>query len=133
MNMDHQEITENETFTITDLDSLNWVFRKMHTLKVKEDKIKSFSKKEYERVQDWNKKELKSIESKKEYFTSLVKVYHQRQLQVDPDAKTISTPYGTSKSRTANPSVDRANEAELLEYLVSNELTEYIENKVKVG
>lgn len=85
-------------FEINDMNSLNWAFRKIAALKAQEKEIKALATTE-KRIEEWESKELKPIEDNLAFFENLVGVYHTKQPQEDPKAKTLSTPYGKSKSR----------------------------------
>ena len=50
---------------------------------------------------------------------------------MDPKQKTISTPYGKSKTRKSKEAPDKANEELLLDYVIQNDLAEFIKNSVK--
>src|SRR5689334_4590302 len=97
--MEVEEIQAQEIkFEITDLNSLNWAFRKLSALKSKEKEIKQVADVERERIADWERNELSSISNSLVFFENMISVYHANQLAQDPKAKTISTPYGKSKS-----------------------------------
>lgn len=124
------ESTENK-FEITDLNSLNWAFRKVAALKSKEKEIKQLADIERERIADWERGELSSITGSLEFFHNLISQYHAKQLEQDPKAKTISTPYGKSKTRKSSEAPEKQDEEQILQYVIENELDEYIKNSVK--
>lgn len=127
-----EEIQAQETkFEITDLNSLNWAFRKLAALKSKEKEIKQLADVERERIAEWEKGELSSINNSVTFFESLVTAYHAKKLAEDPKAKTISTPYGKSKSRKTKESPDKANEEAILQHVIENEMDDYIKNSLK--
>ncbi|MBK5446041.1 host-nuclease inhibitor Gam family protein [Peribacillus sp. TH24] len=130
--MEVEEIQSQETnFEITDINSLNWAFRKLTALKSKEKEIKQLANVERDRIAEWEKGELSSITSSTSFFESLVTLYHAKQLAEDPKAKTISTPYGKSKTRKSKETPDKANEEVILQYVIENEMDEFIKNSVK--
>ena len=120
-----------QRFEITDLDSLNWAFRKLSALKSKEKEIKKLANVERERIDQWEKSELSTIQNSTSFFESLIKCYHAKQLAEDPKAKTISTPYGKSKTRRSKETPEKVNEDQLLDYVIENDLAEFIQNSVK--
>lgn len=124
------ESTENK-FEITDLDSLNWAFRKLAALKAKEKEIKQLANVERDRIANWEKSELSTIENSTSFFEALIQKYHAEKLAEDPKAKTISTPYGKSKTRKSNEAPEKANEEQLLQYIVDNDLVDFIKQSVK--
>ncbi|MFI8492193.1 host-nuclease inhibitor Gam family protein [Peribacillus butanolivorans] len=130
--MEVEEIRSQETnFEITDINSLNWAFRKLTALKLKEKEIKQLANVERERIAEWEKGELSSITNSTSFFESLITLYHAKQLAEDPKAKTISTPYGKSKTRKSKETPDKANEDVILQYVIENEMDEFIKNSVR--
>jgi len=124
------ESTENK-FEITDLDSLNWVFRKLAALKTKEKEIKQLANVERDRISQWEQGELSSITNSTSFFEALIQKYHSGKLAEDPKAKTISTPYGKSKTRASKEVVEKADEDKLLNYVLENGLDEFVKQSVK--
>lgn len=122
--------TENK-FEITDLDSLNWVFRKLAALKTKEKEIKQLANVERDRISQWEQGELSSITNSTSFFEALIQKYHSGKLAEDPKAKTISTPYGKSKTRASKEAAEKADEDKLLNYVLENGLDEFVKQSVK--
>lgn len=131
LEIDEIESQEQTQFEITDLDSLNWAFRKLSALKSKEKEIRQLANVERDRIDQWEKSELSTIENSTSFFESLIQQYHAKQLAEDPKVKTISTPYGKSKTRKSKEAPEKANEDELLEYVLENEMLDFIKNSVK--
>lgn len=129
VNSFRSEVENN--FSITDINSLNWAFRKAAALKAKAKEVKQLADAERERIAEWEKSELSSINNSLEFFQNLVTEYHAKQLAEDPKAKTISTPYGKSKSRKSSEQLEKANEEDILLYVIENELEQFIKNSVK--
>src|SRR5690606_19790628 len=124
---------DSTKFEIKDINSLNWAFRKVAALQAKAKEIKQLAEIERQRIADWEKSELSSIEASMEFFESLVTQYHAKQLELDPKAKTISTPYGKSKTRTSKAAPEKQDEEKILQYVIENEMDEFIKNSVKWG
>lgn len=124
------ESTERK-FEITDLDGLNWVFRKLAALKEKEKEFKQLAMVEHERIAQWEREELSTLNGSVEFFEGHIQAYHAKQLAEDPKAKTISTPYGKSKTRKSKETPDKADEEVILQYVIENEMDEFIKNSVK--
>ncbi|MEK4779849.1 host-nuclease inhibitor Gam family protein [Bacillus sp. FSL L8-0199] len=118
-------------FEISDLEGLNWAFRKLTALKAEEKKITTLANVERDRIAQWEQKELKPIHDSISFFESHIHRYHAEQLAADPKQKTISTPYGKSKTRKSKETPDKGDEALLLDYVIQNDLAEYIKNSVK--
>lgn len=130
--MEVEEIQSQETpFEISDLNSLNWAFRKLAALKSKEKEIKQLANVERDRIALWERGELSTIEGSVEFFENMISVYHAKQLESDPKAKTISTPYGKSKTRKSKEAPEKANEEEILQHVIENNMDDYIKNSVK--
>ncbi|MCL9637751.1 host-nuclease inhibitor Gam family protein [Bacillus zanthoxyli] len=125
--------SEKESYQITDTSSLNWAFRKISVLKAKEADTQKTAKEERERINNWENKELISIHSGLNYLESLVSRYHNAQLNKDPDAKTISTPYGKSRSRSIPEQPKAVDKNKLLQHVKETGMTEFIKEEVKWG
>ncbi|MGG4324069.1 host-nuclease inhibitor Gam family protein [Bacillus sonorensis] len=120
-------------FEITDMNSLNWAFRKIAALKTQEKEIKALAATERQRIDEWESQELKPVTDNLAFFENLVSVYHSKQLDQDPKAKTLSTPYGKSKSRAIKEQPKPANKDQLLKHVKEAGLTELIKEDVKWG
>ena len=128
--MEYMDATDSEStkFEITDIDSLNWVFRKLSALKSKENETKQLAEKERLRILSWEQGELSTMQNSVEFFESMIAQYHMKQLEADPKAKTISTPYGKTKSTTSKAAPEKQNEEQLLSFVEENKLP-FIETK----
>lgn len=132
--MDVEEIQSQEKrFEISDLESLNWAFRKLAALKSQEKEIKQLANIERDRIAAWEKSELSTIENSTSFFESLIQNYHAQQLAENPKAKTISTPYGKSRTRKSSASVEKVDEGQLLDYVLENEMDNYLKTELKWG
>lgn len=120
--------TEFNKFEINDIDSLNWAFRKLSALKSKEKETKQLAEKECMRISSWEQSELSTVKSSIEFFETMVTQYHMKQLDEDPKAKTISTPYGKAKSTTSKAQPDKQDEDQLLAFVEENKLP-FVETK----
>ncbi|MFP7483356.1 host-nuclease inhibitor Gam family protein [Priestia filamentosa] len=133
LEVESTEEFERYSFQITDMNSLNWVFRKLAALSAKEKDVKQLADTERERINDWENRELISICSDKNYFESLVSAYHAKQLEENPKAKTLSTPFGKSKSRASKPQPNPVDKDKLLQHVKATGMTEFIKEEVKWG
>lgn len=130
--MEVEEIqSQEQRFEITDLESLNWAFRKISALKTEEKNIKQLANVERDRINVWEQQELSPIHNSISFFEGLIQKYHAEQLAENPKTKTISTPYGKSKTRKSKEAPEKENEEVLLQYVIENEMDDYIENSVK--
>lgn len=130
--IDVEEIqSQDKPFEITDLNSLNWAFRKLTALKSKEKDIKQLANIERDRIAEWERGELSTISSSLEFFENMIAIYHAKQLEQDPKAKTISTPYGKSKTCKSKEAPEKENEDAILQHVIENNMDDYIKNSVK--
>ena len=122
---------EKPAFTIDSLDKLNWAFRKLSIIKAEDAEIKAIADKEIERIIDWSERESNKINRGKEFLESHIQAFHTKQLEDNPKAKTISTPYGKTKSRKVSPKIKETDREKLIEYVVDNNLDNYLKFDVK--
>lgn len=134
MNAEHDEvIEEHKGFAIKDLGTLGWAFQKLSVYEKKCSEVSAYAKAEIEKITAWEKAELFKHRRSMEFFESHIEHYHFNKLQEDPRAKTLSTPYGKSKSTTQSPSPVRVDEKVILEHLEKNGLDEHISKKPRWG
>ncbi|OWT52651.1 host-nuclease inhibitor Gam family protein [Bacillus sp. K2I17] len=127
------QVAEQQQFEISDLESLNWAFRKISALKDKEKEVVQLANVERERIANWEKSELNPIHDSIGFFEWHIQRYHAEQLAADPKQKTISTPYGKSKTRKSSEAPEKADETKLLDYAIENELDDCIKTEIKWG
>lgn len=120
-----------ERFRITDLESLNWAFRKLKAYKSKEQEITELAEKERARIDAWEEQEKSKLQDSIEFFEMLINEYHTKVLAEDPQAKTLSTPYGKSRARQVKPQPKKVDEKAILEHVVNNDMKEYIKPALK--
>ncbi|PDY76978.1 host-nuclease inhibitor Gam family protein [Bacillus cereus] len=120
-----------QRFEIHDLESLNWAFRKLTALKAEEKKVTTLANVERDRIAQWEKSELKPIHNSISFFETHIQRYHAEQLAADPKQKTISTPYGKSKTRTSKAAPEQSDKETLLQYAIENELDDCLKTEVK--
>lgn len=132
---DETEQAEREAFEIDSLSKLGWAFQKLAALQAKEQEIKDYAKAEIDRIESWQDSEVNKLDDDIQFFQSHIERYHFRKLQEDPKAKTLSTPYGKSKSTTSKPSPQSVDDSALLKHIKSNGFTDYlkVEESVKWG
>lgn len=126
-----QPVEERQHFEITNMESLTWAFRKLAAYKAKEAEIAKIAQQERQRIDDWEAEQKKSIRGDMEFFEGLIQRYHAKQLAENPKAKTLSTPFGKSKSRTSKPAPEKQDENQLIEYVIENDMTEFIKQSIK--
>ncbi|SCX38358.1 host-nuclease inhibitor Gam family protein [Lysinibacillus fusiformis] len=116
------ENDEPQKFEITDLDSLNWALRKVHAYDSQLKEIQKVANSERQRIDSWEQRESKGINESIQFFHNLVAEYHAKVLEEDDSKKTLSTPYGKSKSITSKAQPDKANEEQLIKFAEENKL-----------
>ncbi|MDA1771570.1 host-nuclease inhibitor Gam family protein [Bacillus cereus] len=122
-----------QQYEITDLSSLNRAFRKLTELKEKESGFKEFANSEHERIDNWEKSVLTPIHNNISFYESHIQRYHMEQLAADPKQKTISTPYGKSKTRKSKETPEQKDKEQLLQYAIENHLDDCLKTEVKWG
>ncbi|MGE7932154.1 host-nuclease inhibitor Gam family protein [Viridibacillus arvi] len=119
--IDFSNVNE-KPYEINSLSSLNWAFRMLSALKVEEKNTKQLADEERFRINTWEQAELSKVKNRVEYFEFAISQYHAKQLEENPKAKTISTPYGKSKSTTSKAQPEKFKEEVLLEFVKNNDL-----------
>ncbi len=122
-----------ERFKIEDIDQLNWAFRKINALKGELDKKRELAAAEIERITMWINEEKKPIEDSINYFEFLIKEYHLKQLEENPKAKTLTTPYGKSESRASKSQPKLTDKETALNFVKENNLDEFIKEDINWG
>lgn len=117
-----EEIQQYQQFQITDLDSLNWALRKVHAYDSQLKEIQTVANSERQRINSWEERESKGIKDSIQFFHNLIAEYHSKVLAEDPKKKTLSTPYGKSKSTTSKAQPDKKDEELLIKFVEENEL-----------
>jgi len=117
---------EKQAFEITDLNSLNWAFRKLQAYKAKEQEITDLAAAERQRIDTWEQTQKKSVTDSISFFEGLINQYHAKVLAEDPKAKTISTPYGASKARAVKAQPKKADEKAILKHVLENGMNAYV-------
>ncbi|WP_459499998.1 host-nuclease inhibitor Gam family protein [Bacillus sp. C1] len=122
-----------QQFEITDINGLNWAFRKLTALKAEEKKVTQLANVERDRIDNWEQSELKPIHNSISFFEGHIQRYHMEQLAADPKQKTISTPYGKSKTRKSKETPEQRDKEQLLQYAIENHLDDCLKTEVKWG
>ncbi|WP_242144900.1 MULTISPECIES: host-nuclease inhibitor Gam family protein [unclassified Bacillus cereus group] len=120
-----------QQFEITDINQLNWAFRKISALKAKEKQVTTLADVERDRINEWEQSELKPIHDSIGFFEWHIKRYHAEQLAADPKQKTISTPYGKSKTRKSKEAPEQQDKSQVLQYVIENEMDDCLKTEVK--
>lgn len=101
--LEQQEHEERQSFQVTDLDSLNWVFRKLAAIESKKKDVNALADAEVHRIESYRQKELDKLKSNEEHLQTLVSEYAARRRAEDPKFKTEKTPYGSVGFKKQQP------------------------------
>lgn len=123
----------NNTHRIMSMSGLDEVMQILAGLKAADRDIKQRADAQYEQIKRWEDAERGRINEDINYFEGLVHEYHMRLLAENPQAKTLSTPFGKSKSRISREQPEKKDEKALLEHVLTNNMQDYIKKEVKWG
>lgn len=87
-----------EQFEVSDLQGATWCFRKLRAIEEKVEEVTSVAAVEIDRITEWLKGEVESLESDKAYFEGLLNEYYVKERAKDKKFK-LSTPYGKVTAR----------------------------------
>ncbi|HFU7103150.1 TPA: host-nuclease inhibitor Gam family protein [Staphylococcus aureus] len=121
-----------DRFKVTDLDSANWVFKKLDAITTKENEINELANKEIERINEWKDKEVEKLQSGKEYLQSLVIEYFRIQKEQDSKFK-LNTPYGKVTARKGSKVIQVSNEQEVIKQLEQRGFDNYVKVTKKLS
>lgn len=62
---------QDDRFKVTDLNSANWVFKKLDAITTKENEINDLANKEIERINEWKDKEVENYRVAKNIYKAL--------------------------------------------------------------
>ena len=116
-----EEIEREETqrFKVTDINSLNWVLRKLSVLEAKKKEINELADAEIERIENFRKQELENLQRSEDFFLGLINEYAQKRKLEEPGFKSEKTPYGRI-TWTKKPPKWNYNDEKLLAFLEQN-------------
>lgn len=103
-----------QSFEIMNLDALNWAFRKVSAIKARMEENTKLADAERARINEWEQKENQKHADSISFFEQKIAAYHRHVLETDSKQKTISTPYGKSKSTARKPSLKEVKDSEEL-------------------
>jgi|SRR5690625_667599 len=91
-----EEIEQEQTqrFKVTDVNSLNWALRKMAAIDAKIKEVNGLADAEIERIENYRKQELSSLQQSQDFFQGLIGEYALKRREEDPKFKSEKTPYG---------------------------------------
>ncbi|WZX39946.1 host-nuclease inhibitor Gam family protein [Staphylococcus aureus] len=127
-----ENIEQDERFEVTDLDSANWVFKKLDAITTKENEINELVDKEIERIKSWQEKEVEKLQGSKDYLQSLVIEYFRIEKEKDSKFK-LNTPYGKVTSRKGSKVIQVSNEQEVINQLEQRGFDNYVKVTKKLS
>ncbi|HHM3101379.1 TPA: host-nuclease inhibitor Gam family protein [Staphylococcus aureus] len=127
-----ENIEQDERFEVTDLDSANWVFKKLDAITTKENEINELADKEIERIKSWQEKEVEKLQGRKDYLQSLVIEYFRIEKEKDSKFK-LNTPYGKVTSRKGSKVIQVSNEQEVINQLEQRGFDNYVKVTKKLS
>ncbi|HCY1633222.1 TPA: host-nuclease inhibitor Gam family protein [Staphylococcus aureus] len=127
-----ENIEQDERFEVTDLDSANWVFKKLDAITTKENEINELADKEIERIKSWQEKEVEKLQGSKDYLQSLVIEYFRIEKEKDSKFK-LNTPYGKVTSRKGSKVIQVSNEQEVINQLEQRGFDNYVKATKKLS
>ncbi|EHJ08398.1 host-nuclease inhibitor Gam family protein [Staphylococcus simiae] len=127
-----ENIEQDERFKVTDLDSANWVFKKLDAITTKENEINELADKEMKRIKSWQEKEVEKLQSSKEYLQSLVIEYFRIEKEKDNKFK-LNTPYGKVSARKGSKVIQVSNEQEVINQLEQRGFNDYVKVTKKLS
>lgn len=127
-----QNFEQDEKFKVTDLDSANWVFKKLDAINTKEIEIINLAQNEVDRITQWKDKEVEKLQSSKEYLQSLVIDYFAAEKEKDSKFK-LNTPYGKVTARKGSKVIQVSNEKNVIEQLKQRGFDNYVKVTEKLN
>lgn len=115
-----------EKFEVHDLSTLGFALRKIAELQEEIKSVEEYAEAEYQRIDNWLEKANAENKNSIAFFEGLIRLYHERVLLENPKKKTISTPYGSSKSRTKKSDVAVKDKNVLIKHFEDNGMDEYV-------
>lgn len=123
-----QEQEERQRFSVSDLESLTWVMRKLAAIEAKKAEVNKVADAEKYRIEAYREKELEKLQRDAEYFNSLVSEYAAQRRAADPKFKSEKTPYGSFTFKKQQPKWNYDDE-KLVSWLESNGANDLIRVK----
>lgn len=125
------EVEEKEPFRIQDMSQLDWAFKTLSEITAEDNEIKQRADVQRSQIDKWEQVERGKLTNDMEYFQGIIRVYHQEQLALNPKAKTLSTPFGVSKTRTSEEAPEQADKDTILQHVLDNGLEDLIKYDYK--
>jgi hypothetical protein len=88
------EHQDREAYRIGGPSEADWALRKLAQARSRVAEHDALAAAEERRLHDWHRAVCEPLERDIEYFTSILREWHERQLAEDPKRKTVSLPAG---------------------------------------
>lgn len=97
-----KERPDSAPFRIEDDSAADWAVSRLADVRHEVKALELMATRELERIKTWRDSQIKALESKSTFFTSLLEDYARRQRN-DADRKSISVPHGKISTRFTQP------------------------------
>lgn len=97
-----KERPDSAPFRIEDDSAADWAVSRLADVRQEVEALELMATRELERIKTWRDSQIKALESKSTFFTSLLEDYARRQRN-DADRKSISVPHGKISTRFTQP------------------------------
>jgi hypothetical protein len=114
----HQSEPDRERFKIEDDSQATWAMRKAAAARTRLDEIKAIAEAEIARIQDWAEHESRVPMRDLDYFEAILIEYAKGQRA--EGRKTVSTPYGSIKSRSGQARFVFSDKTQFIEWAKAN-------------
>lgn len=126
--IDLQSEETKERFQITNIDQLNWAFRKLAALQEEQKDVENLAEGEFERINAWKEKETEKINRTQDFFQTLISEFALKKRIEDPKFKKITTPYGKFTWKKQQPKWNYDDE-KVVQHLEENGLEDFFRTK----
>lgn len=124
---------QDNTFRIMSMSALDETMQRLQELHKQDAEIKQRADAQRDQIKRWEDKERQKFADEINYIESLIQDFHFRTLLENPKAKTLSTPFGKSRTRASKAAPEQADKESLLSYIQENNMRDYIKEDVKWG
>ncbi|PIC88406.1 hypothetical protein CSV71_14860 [Sporosarcina sp. P21c] len=124
---------QDNTFRIMSMSALDETMQRLQELHRQDTEVKQRADAQRDQIKRWEDKERGKLKEEIEYQDSLVQDFHSRLLLEDPKKKTLSTPFGKSKSRYSKAAPEQVDKDAILAHIQENNMRDFIKEEAKWG
>lgn len=124
---------QDNTFRIMSMSALDETFQRLAELKRRDLEVEQRADALRDRADRFEKEERQKFADEINYIESLIQDFHFRTLLENPKAKTLSTPFGKSKSRYSKATPEQVDKDALLAHIQKNNMRNFIKEEAKWG